>query len=133
MDKLNSTGKAEKQYMNIKQKRIYDEILVTDGKRILLDRLWPRGIKKEVAQIDLWPKGLSPSNELRKWYHEAPEQRWDEFQQRYLEELAEQSQDLDELWNFMTREKTVTFLTASKNTMQNHLTVIVNLFKQREN
>ena len=51
MDKLNSTGKVEEQYMNIKQKRIYDEILVTDGKRILLDRLWPRGIKKEVAQL----------------------------------------------------------------------------------
>ena len=66
--------------MTIYSKRIYDAVSETDGQRILVDRLWPRGVKKDDAKIDLWPKEITPSNELRKWYHEDSENRWDEFQ-----------------------------------------------------
>ena len=66
--------------MTIYSKLIYDAISETVGQRILVDRLWPRGIKKDDAKIDLWPKEITPSNELRKWYHEDSENRWDEFQ-----------------------------------------------------
>ena len=113
--------------MKLLQKRVYDHILETDGQRILFDRLWPRGLSKQVAQIDLWPKVLTPSNALRKWYHEDPEQRWDEFQQRYLLKLAEQKIAFEELQAFIAQEEIVTFLTASKNTEQNHVTVLIAL------
>ena len=66
--------------MKIQIKRVYEAIGAADGKRILVDRLWPRGLSKAQAQLDLWPKELTPSNALRQWYHEDIEQRWDEFQ-----------------------------------------------------
>ena len=73
--------------MPIQLKRIYDEVSASDGKRILVDRLWPRGIKKEDAQLDLWAKDVAPSNELRKWYAHD-EEKWDEFQTLYRDELV---------------------------------------------
>ena len=71
--------------MNIQTKRIYDVPLESDGQRILVDRLWPRGIKKVDAKLDLWLKEITPSNDLRKWYHQDIENRWAEFQQKYKE------------------------------------------------
>ena len=68
-------------------KRAYDPPLASDGFRVLVDRLWPRGLTKERARIDLWLKDLAPSNELRRWYGHVPE-RWPEFKQRYFGELA---------------------------------------------
>mgnify|MGYP003597596918 FL=1 len=82
--------------MTIRSKRIYDEVSDADGKRILVDRLWPRGIKKENAQIDWWAKEITPSNELRKWYHEDIENRWEEFQQKYQTELQSSTTQLAE-------------------------------------
>ena len=67
-------------------KRVYDEPAASDGRRILVDRLWPRGLTKEKAKIDYWAKDISPSNELRKWYSHDPA-RWDEFRKRYSAEL----------------------------------------------
>lgn len=72
--------------MDIKLKRAYNRPEPDDGARILVDRLWPRGISKEAAKIDTWLKDAAPSGELRKWYGHDPE-KWDEFRKRYLEEL----------------------------------------------
>lgn len=70
-------------------KRAYDEAEPQDGTRVLIDRLWPRGVSKERARIDLWLKDVAPSTELRKWYGHDPA-KFDEFRRRYLEELAQE-------------------------------------------
>jgi uncharacterized protein YeaO (DUF488 family) len=70
----------------IKLKRVYEEPSPTDGLRVLVDRLWPRGLTKERAAVDLWLKEMAPSTELRKWFGHDPA-RWEEFQARYREEL----------------------------------------------
>ena len=76
----------------IKIKRVYDPADASDGVRFLVDRLWPRGIKKERLQACTWIKEVAPSNELRKWYGHDP-QRWEEFQHRYFAELDQYPQD----------------------------------------
>jgi len=67
-------------------KRVYESPSDSDGLRILVDRLWPRGLSKEAAGVDLWLRALAPSNELRKWFHAHPG-RWKDFRRRYLTEL----------------------------------------------
>ena len=109
--------------MNIQIKRIYEAVSPADGKRILVDRLWPRGVSKVQAQLDLWPKELTPSDALRQWYHEDIEQRWDEFQQRYQAELAGQQEALQQLRDLARQEK-ITLLTAAKNAGKNHAEVL---------
>ena len=96
----------------IKIKRIYEEPAAGDGFRILVDRLWPRGLSKARAKVDLWVKDLAPSNELRKWYGHDP-QKWTEFKKRYSQEIANKDQGLDLIMK-KTREGTVTFLFSSK-------------------
>ncbi len=97
---------------HIRVRRVYDPPSKDDGVRILIDRLWPRGLKKESLKLDAWPKHLAPSNELRKWYH-AHLSRYAEFRERYKRELAAQGEGLDEL-RALVRGRTVTLLTASK-------------------
>ncbi len=70
----------------IRIKRVYDPASPTDGQRLLVDRLWPRGVRKDAGRFDAWLKDASPSNELRAWYHHEPE-KWDEFCRRYWAEL----------------------------------------------
>jgi uncharacterized protein YeaO (DUF488 family) len=72
--------------MNVKIKRVYERPSEDDGIRILVDRLWPRGLTKEKARVDLWLKDIAPSTELRKWFAHDPS-KWDEFKKRYLGEL----------------------------------------------
>lgn len=72
--------------MSLKIKRVYDQPSAEDGTRILVDRLWPRGLTKEKAAVDLWLKDIAPSTELRKWFAHDPA-KWDEFRKRYLAEL----------------------------------------------
>ena len=115
--------------MQIQIKRAYAEISPSDGKRILVDRLWPRGIKKEDAKIDLWAKEITPSTELRKWYHQDIEHRWDEFQQRYKAELLEQSEMLQHISKIAQHEK-VTLMTAAKNEQYNHVVVLKQILEQ---
>lgn len=79
--------------MPVKIKRVYEEPNDADGKRILVDRLWPRGLTKEKAHVDLWLKEVAPSNELRKWFAHDPA-KWAEFQRRYTEELKQHSEQL---------------------------------------
>jgi uncharacterized protein YeaO (DUF488 family) len=97
--------------MNIKIKRAYEAPAKEDGKRILVDRLWPRGISKEKAKIDLWPKELAPSTELRRWYGHDPE-KWTEFKTRYFAELDSHPGLVDELRSVL--KGTVTFVYSSK-------------------
>ena len=82
--------------MQLEIKRIYDPPSPEDGRRILVDRLWPRGMSKEKAQLDFWAREISPSNELRRWYAHVPE-RWPEFQARYAAELDANSDRVTEL------------------------------------
>ena len=81
---------------NVKLKRAYEPPAADDGTRILIDRLWPRGITKKLAAIDQWMKGISPSTELRKWFGHDPA-RWDEFRRRYTREVHKNSDLLDQL------------------------------------
>ena len=115
--------------MDIQTKRIYDVPLESDGQRILVDRLWPRGIKKVDAKLDLWLKEITPSNDLRKWYHQDIENRWAEFQQKYKAELSQVSAQLDELKQ-LAQHETVTLLTSAKNEDRNHVAVLLDILRQ---
>ena len=101
----------------IRLKRAYDEPSKQDGMRILVERLWPRGVSKEKAVVDLWLKDLAPSTELRKWYGHDPE-KWDEFRKRYWSELGEKG-DLLMLLKHRTTEGTVTFVFAASDEERN--------------
>lgn len=96
----------------IRVKRVYDPPSSEDGTRILVDRLWPRGLTKEKARIDLWLKEIAPSNELRKWYGHDPG-RWAEFKKRYYGELQRQEEARQALLD-RVRKGTVTLLFGSK-------------------
>ncbi|MEN8264115.1 MAG: DUF488 family protein [Nitrospirota bacterium] len=98
--------------MEIKIKRAYEKPGRTDGFRILVDRLWPRGISKERAKVDFWPKDLAPSTELRRWYGHEPE-KWSEFKSRYFTELDNNSDLVNELIKYVSRGR-VTFVYSSK-------------------
>jgi len=98
--------------IRIKIKRIYDPPSPQDGFRILVDRLWPRGLSKEKAKVDLWLRDIAPSNELRKWYGHDPN-KWTEFKKKYLGEIGEKKEEF-ELLRKKAREGTVTFLFSSK-------------------
>jgi len=89
-------------------KRVYDEPAASDGRRILVDRLWPRGLAKEKAKVDHWAKDISPSNELRKWYGHDPA-KWDEFRKRYFAELDRNAAGVEALIAAMGKGP-VTFL-----------------------
>jgi len=106
-------------------KRVYDEASDSDAFRVLVDRLWPRGLTKAAARVDLWLRDLAPSNELRKWFHSNPE-HWKEFRQKYLAELHAPAAEkaLQELYDILDRERAVTLLYASKQTEQNNATVL---------
>ena len=107
----------------LRVKRIYDESSDDDGFRILVDRLWPRGVSKEQARIDLWPKELTPSNDLRKWFHADPT-RHDEFVVRYTAELDEQRQSVAEIIDSIDAP-VITLLTASKDVESGHVAVLI--------
>ena len=96
----------------LRVKRIYDEPSEHDGFRMLVDRLWPRGVSREAAAIDLWAKGLTPSNELRKWFHAQPS-RHEEFAARYMAELDSRHASIMKVMNAIDAS-TVTLVTATK-------------------
>jgi uncharacterized protein YeaO (DUF488 family) len=98
--------------MAIKIKRIYDPAAVEDGYRVLVDRVWPRGVRREEAAIDLWLKDAAPSVELRRWFGHRPE-LWPEFRQRYFRELEAQKEVLAPLLE-EAEKRTVTLLYGAK-------------------
>ena len=115
--------------MQIQIKRIYDPIAASDGKRILVDRLWPRGVSKEKAQLDLWLKNIAPSPQLRKAFNHQAE-HWSEFQHHYYQELKN-NPDVTELKKLADRE-VVTLLYAAKDPALNHALVLRNyLFSKK--
>ena len=91
--------------MNIKLKRVYEPANEADGKRILVERLWPRGLTKEKAQVDLWMKDVAPSTALRKWFDHDPA-KWTEFQKRYRAELEDNSEQVAQLTEAIGKRKT---------------------------
>lgn len=98
--------------MKLKTKRIYEKPDKEDGFRVLVDRLWPRGLKKSRAQIDLWLKDIAPSSNLRKWFSHDPD-KWDEFRKRYFKELGDKKESLLEMIE-KAGKKTITLLYSSK-------------------
>ncbi|MGW7243368.1 DUF488 domain-containing protein [Streptomyces sp. NPDC054804] len=113
--------------MSVRVRRIYEPPEPQDGVRVLVDRLWPRGVSKADAQVDEWPKGLTPSNELRRWFHSS-EGSYDEFTGRYEAELAApEAAELLEGLRESARKGQVTLLTASKTPQESHATVLARL------
>ena len=108
-------------------KRVYDPPAPADGMRILIDRLWPRGLSKDRVKIDLWVRDLAPSHELRRWYGHVPE-RFAEFRRRYLAELTELREPLDDL-RAAVRGRPVTLLTATRELDLSHATVLREVLK----
>ncbi len=104
--------------MTIQLKRAYEAASDSDGTRILVDRLWPRGLSKERAHIDQWIKEAAPSTELRQWYHHDPE-KWDEFKKRYYKELDSQPEIVEQLKKLVSTGH-VTFVFGSKEETLNH-------------
>lgn len=109
--------------MTIKLKRIYDEPEDSDGRRYLVDRLWPRGVSKEDAHLDGWFKKVTPSNDLRKWYDHDPD-KWDEFKTAYREELEDKDKALDNVAQELNDKHKATFLYAAKDTEHTHAIVL---------
>lgn len=109
----------------IRIKRAYDPPQPDDGLRILIDRLWPRGMPKAKLKLDSWAKHLSPSNALRKWYRHDPD-KFAEFRGRYVAELKAEGEGLDEL-RAAVKGRSVTLLTATKEIELSHATVLRDL------
>lgn len=107
----------------IQIKRIYDVPHKDDGYRILVDRLWPRGISKETAQLDEWIKEISPSNELRSWFNHD-EKKWEGFKQRYQEELKRQVDHIIYLKSLEKKHKKISLLFAAKTKAHNNAVVL---------
>jgi uncharacterized protein YeaO (DUF488 family) len=106
-------------------KRVYAPASPDDGRRVLVERLWPRGLRKVKAGVDLWPKEIAPSHALRRWFHEAPEARWPAFQDRYREELraTPASAALVELHR-LAQAGPVTLLFAARDQVRNSAVVL---------
>lgn len=114
--------------MRIQTKRIYEPAVRTDGTRILVDRLWPRGISKANAHVDYWAKDIAPSTELRRWYsHEEP--KWPEFRRRYFRELNANKVAITELRANMGKG-VVTFLFSSKEERLNNATALTEYLRK---
>ena len=107
----------------IKIKRAYQPADDEDGFRILVDRLWPRGISKEKAKLDLWLKDVAPSNELRKWFSHDPG-RWEEFQNKYREELKSKKKIIKQIKDIERGKSTITLIYGAKDEEHNNALVL---------
>lgn len=114
----------------IKLKRVYEEYEEEDGARILVDRLWPRGIRKEDLHYDIWAKEVAPSAELRQWLHENKEEHWDDFVTFYKKELLE-GETLTPFVHKIRDYQVVTLLYAAKDKSQNHVLVLKDVLEQQ--
>ncbi len=115
--------------MKLKIKRAYEEADDSDGKRVLIDRLWPRGVSRETAQIDLWMREIAPSTELRKWFGHDPA-KWEAFQSRYNDELDSNPELVDTI-RTMAMAGQVTLIYAAKDEEHNDAVVLLNYLKKR--
>lgn len=108
----------------IKVKRIYESYDKKDGYRVLVDRLWPRGISKEKAHLDLWLKEIAPSTELRKWFGHDPK-KWNEFEKRYKKELDDKKELITQIKELENEHKQVTLLYGARDTEHNEAVVLL--------
>jgi uncharacterized protein YeaO (DUF488 family) len=113
----------------IKMKRIYEKAAPADGFRVLVDRLWPRGVKKETANIDLWDKDITPTTKLRQDFHSGV-LSWQEFSALYKTELTN-NPALDSFVDLIKDKQTVTLLFAGKDTDHTHVKVIIEVLEQK--
>jgi uncharacterized protein YeaO (DUF488 family) len=116
--------------MRVRLKRAYALPSKADGARVLVDRLWPRGVSKQSAMLKAWLRDLAPSDELRKWFHERPTQ-WPTFRKRYLEELSDPTalRALEELHDIAEGSSTLTLVFASKDELHNNAVVLKELLE----
>ena len=116
--------------MEVLLKRAYDKPSLSDGARVLVDRLWPRGLTKRAAALDVWLKALAPSHSLRRWFHARPLQ-WPAFRKRYLEELAqpEAGAALEQLYRLAERRRRITLVFSSRNSEHNNAVVLKELLE----
>jgi uncharacterized protein YeaO (DUF488 family) len=116
--------------MNVSVKRAYDPPSRIDGKRFLVDRTWPRGVKKEALQLEQWLRALAPSGELCRWFRERPLQ-WLAFRKRYLEELtSEQAMSaMEQIYDVLAQRKRVTLVTSSKDAQRNNAVILKELIE----
>ncbi|MGI6636818.1 MAG: DUF488 domain-containing protein [Minisyncoccales bacterium] len=112
----------------LKIKRIYDLFDKDDGFRILVDGLWPRGLTKEKAKIDLWLKEIAPSKSLREWFSHDPD-KWAEFKNRYKKELKTKKELLERLDQLIKKEKKVTLLYGAKDEKHNNATALLEVIR----
>ena len=113
--------------MDVRLKRAYEPAAASDGYRVLIDRLWPRGVSREKARLDEWARELAPSTELRRWFGHEPA-RFAQFRRRYTEELAAQETKLRELRR-RAREGTVTLVYGARDTEHNDAVVLAEILR----
>jgi uncharacterized protein YeaO (DUF488 family) len=116
--------------MTVAVKRVYEATSPSDGVRVLVDRLWPRGLRKEDAALKFWLRDVAPSNELRQWFHANPE-AWSLFRKRYLKELAtpKATAAVEKLHRLAEGKRNLTLLYASRNQQRNNATVLKDLLE----
>lgn len=116
--------------MSVQLKRVYERASLADGHRVLVDRLWPRGLTKEAARIDVWLRDLAPSDELRKWFHTRMPEGWPAFRRRYLQELARPaaSAAVQQLYDFAGEGK-LTLVYSSRNQTHNNAIILKELLE----
>lgn len=112
----------------LKIKRVYEKPAKDDGWRVLVDRLWPRGMKKESAHIDAWMKEVAPSDALRKWFAHDPA-KWNEFQKRYRAELSKTKNAIAELKSMASQHKDLTLVYGAKDEAHNQAVVLLDILK----
>jgi len=112
----------------IKLKRVYVEPAVEDGRRILVERLWPRGMSKDKIKIDEWMKDLAPSGSLRRWFSHDPE-KWQEFRSRYRKELEPKTSELKRLAE-MAKRGDITFVYSARDEQHNNAVVLKELLEE---
>jgi uncharacterized protein YeaO (DUF488 family) len=107
----------------IKIKRIYEKYSPDDGFRILIDRLWPRGVSKDIAHVDLWFKEIAPTDHLRKWFSHDP-RKWEVFKKKYIKELKENKPSLDKIKDLKKEHKNITLIFSAKDEQHNNAVVL---------
>ncbi|MEM8964255.1 MAG: DUF488 family protein [Acidobacteriota bacterium] len=116
--------------MELRVKRVYDPVSANDGLRILVDRLWPRGLSKEKAAIDHWLKNTAPSTELRKWFH-AHLEDWDTFRERYHAELDDNPEIVAEVRELVNTDDVCTLLFSTREQERNHALLLRDYLSRR--
>lgn len=113
----------------IKTKRIYEKYSSDDGFRILIDRLWPRGVSKANAHVDLWFKEIAPTDQLRKWFSHDPK-KWKSFEKKYIDELKENKPSLDKIKNLKKEHKMITLVFSAKDEQHNNAVVLIGILRR---